>query len=102
MIAFRRGSVAEVIDDGVSGFVVESIEEAVDAVRRLDRLDRRTCRSVFERRFTAARMAAQYVEIYERLVAESRRSSLASGPAPRALGAARTTTRTVHDALEQV
>ena len=102
VIAFRRGSVAEVIDDGVSGFVVESIEEAVDAVRRLDRLDRRTCRSVFERRFTAARMAAQYVEVYERLVAESRRSSLASGPAPRALGTAGTTTRTVHDALEQV
>jgi glycosyltransferase involved in cell wall biosynthesis len=67
VIAWRRGSVPEVLDDGVSGFVVESIEEAVEAVGKVDRLSRAGCRQVFERRFDAERMAADYVEIYRRL-----------------------------------
>jgi glycosyltransferase involved in cell wall biosynthesis len=68
VIAFRRGSVAEVIDDGVSGYVVDSVSSAVDALERLEHLDRRRCREAFERRFAAARMAGDYVRIYERLV----------------------------------
>ncbi|HSL20202.1 MAG TPA: glycosyltransferase family 4 protein [Vicinamibacterales bacterium] len=67
VIAFRGGSVDEVLEEGVSGFVVESVEEAVDAVARIDALDRRVCRDSFERRFTAARMAADYVDLYQRL-----------------------------------
>jgi glycosyltransferase involved in cell wall biosynthesis len=69
VIAFRRGSVAEVIDHGVTGFVVDSVEEAVAAVERVEELDRETCRRVFVERFSARRMAADYVEIYERLIA---------------------------------
>jgi glycosyltransferase involved in cell wall biosynthesis len=69
VIAFRGGSVAEVLDDGVTGFVVDSVEEAIEAAGRIDALDRRTCRAVFERRFTVARMAAQYVTVYERILA---------------------------------
>jgi glycosyltransferase involved in cell wall biosynthesis len=65
VIAFRGGSVAEVIDDGVTGFVVETVEEAVDAVRAIDRISRRTCREIFERRFSATRMALDYVRVYE-------------------------------------
>jgi glycosyltransferase involved in cell wall biosynthesis len=72
VIAFRGGSVPEVLDDGVSGFIVENIQEAVDMVGRLDRLDRRTCRRVFEQRFTVARMARQYVEEYRRLITPDR------------------------------
>ncbi|HEY8515218.1 MAG TPA: glycosyltransferase family 4 protein [Candidatus Binatia bacterium] len=78
VVAFRRGSVPEVIDEGVTGFVVENIDEAVRAVGRLDQLDRRTCRTVFEKRFSAERMAREYVEIYKRLIARDRRTTLAA------------------------
>ena len=71
VIAFRSGSVPEVIDDGVTGFIVESEEEAVEAVRnRLPKLDRRKVRAGFERRFTARRMAEDYVRHYQQLVAK--------------------------------
>jgi glycosyltransferase involved in cell wall biosynthesis len=67
VIAWRRGSVPEVIDDGVTGFIVETIEQAVEAVHRIDNLDRARCRTVFERRFDAARMTSDYIEVYKRL-----------------------------------
>ncbi|MCA1440285.1 glycosyltransferase family 4 protein [Ensifer sp. IC4062] len=67
VIAFRCGSVPEIIDDGVSGFVVDSMEEAVKAVQSLDRIDRRAVRATFEERFTAQRMASDYLEIYRSL-----------------------------------
>jgi glycosyltransferase involved in cell wall biosynthesis len=68
VIAYRHGSVPEVIDDGVTGFVVDSEEEAVQAVRRLGEIDRRQVRACFERRFAARRMASEYVALYEDLV----------------------------------
>jgi glycosyltransferase involved in cell wall biosynthesis len=68
VIAWRNGSVPEVIEDGVTGFVVDSIEDAVDAVGRVAWLDRRLCRRVFEERFDAARMARDYVGVYRALV----------------------------------
>jgi glycosyltransferase involved in cell wall biosynthesis len=68
VIAWKQGSVPELIESGVSGWIVESVDEAVTALRRVDRIDRRACRSVFERRFTAERMARDYVAIYEALV----------------------------------
>lgn len=70
VIAFRRGSVPEVIEDGVSGFVVDTVEEAAAAVQRLRAIDRRNVRKAFELRFTADRMARDYVEVYKRLVDE--------------------------------
>jgi len=81
VIAFRGGSVPEVIDEGVTGFVVESVEEAADAVRAAERLDRARCRSVFEERFTAARMAADYVAIYETLASQRASALAVSGAA---------------------
>jgi glycosyltransferase involved in cell wall biosynthesis len=71
VIACNRGSVPEVIDDGVTGFVVEDETEAVAAVARIDSLDRARIRTVFEQRFTARRMAEDYVEIYESLAVEN-------------------------------
>jgi glycosyltransferase involved in cell wall biosynthesis len=68
VVAFRRGSVPEIIEDGVSGFVVENEEEALAALRRVPGLDRRAVRAAFERRFTARRMAEDYVRVYEQLV----------------------------------
>jgi hypothetical protein len=69
VIAYRRGSVPEVIEEDVSGFVVDSIDEAVGAVRRAADLNRAKVRAEFERRFTAERMAHDYVDIYEHLLA---------------------------------
>ncbi|MBN9491711.1 MAG: glycosyltransferase family 4 protein [Alphaproteobacteria bacterium] len=69
IVAFRAGSVPEIIEDGVTGFVVCDISEAVKAVLRLDTLDRRQVRAVFEHRFTVERMAQDYSTIYERLAA---------------------------------
>jgi glycosyltransferase involved in cell wall biosynthesis len=66
-IAWRAGSVPEVIDDGLSGFLVSSMEGAVEAVRRLPSLPRAKIRAVFERRFTAARMTRDYIGIYQKL-----------------------------------
>jgi glycosyltransferase involved in cell wall biosynthesis len=67
-IAFRAGSVPELIDDGVTGFIVKNEEEAVAALKRVPGLSRARCRAVFERRFTACRMAKDYLSIYEALV----------------------------------
>jgi glycosyltransferase involved in cell wall biosynthesis len=69
VIAWRRGSVPEVIDEGVTGYITETIDDAVDAVAKIGRLSRARCRQVFEERFDADRMAADYVEIYRRAVA---------------------------------
>lgn len=64
VIAFGRGSVPEVIDPGITGFIVSSVDEAVACLGRARRLDRRQCRRQFERRFCAARMAREYCSIY--------------------------------------
>jgi glycosyltransferase involved in cell wall biosynthesis len=68
-IAWRAGSVPEVIDEGVTGFAVESVDEAVSAVEKAASFDRRTVRETFEKRFSAARMARDYVGIYQSLPA---------------------------------
>ena len=74
VIAFRSGSVPEVVDHGVTGFVVDGEAEAVQAIRRLDELDRRRVRAHFEQRFTARRMAEEYARHYEVLVAAEPKS----------------------------
>jgi glycosyltransferase involved in cell wall biosynthesis len=69
VIAFRNGSVPEIIEHGVNGLIVTDEEAAVEAVRNLHRLSRRRTRESFEARFTANRMAFDYVRIYEQLTA---------------------------------
>jgi glycosyltransferase involved in cell wall biosynthesis len=59
VIAYRSGSVPEVVEDGVTGFIVENEDQAVRAVGDLGRLDRRTVRARFEERFSASRMARE-------------------------------------------
>jgi glycosyltransferase involved in cell wall biosynthesis len=68
VVAWRCGSVPEVIDDGVTGFVVDDLEQAVRATESISALDRQRVRDVFEARFSARRMAADYLAVYERLV----------------------------------
>jgi glycosyltransferase involved in cell wall biosynthesis len=67
VIAWRRGSVPEVVADGVTGFVVDSIEQAVRGVESLGTLRRSDCRRAFEERFVATRMAKNYLEVYRGL-----------------------------------
>jgi glycosyltransferase involved in cell wall biosynthesis len=67
VIAYPRGSVPEVIEDGVTGFLVNGVDAAAAAVERAATLDRARVRAAFERRFTARRMAEDYLEVYERL-----------------------------------
>jgi glycosyltransferase involved in cell wall biosynthesis len=69
VIAFRNGSVPEVVDEGVTGFILDNEAEAAAATQRLRGLDRAQIRRVFEKRFTARRMAEDYVNIYRRLIA---------------------------------
>ena len=69
VIAYACGSVPEVIEDGVTGFIVRTDAEAIAAVGRLATLDRFTVRQRFEQRFSATAMALRYVDIYERLAA---------------------------------
>jgi glycosyltransferase involved in cell wall biosynthesis len=71
VIAFRSGSVSEVLKDGTSGFIVDTIEQASAAARRITSLDRAAVRAEFDRRFTVERMARGYLEIYPELAAAS-------------------------------
>lgn len=68
-IAFRRGSVSEILEEGTSGFIVDTMEQAITAVQRIPSLDRTKVREAFERRFTVERMAHDYLRIYRELTA---------------------------------
>ena len=68
VIAYRGGAVPEITVQGHTGFVVEALEDAVTAVRRIPQLSRKRCREVFEKQFTAARMASDYVRVFDRLI----------------------------------
>lgn len=70
VIAFNCGSVPEVIDEGKTGYVVNTIEEAVEKVRDIDSMDRSLCRKIFEERFTDQRMAMDYLQVYNQLQEE--------------------------------
>ena len=71
VVAWRCGSVPEVVEHGISGFIVDGMDEAVAAVGRLDRLDRRRVRACFDRRFSAEVMARNYLRLYWRLFRDS-------------------------------
>ncbi len=69
-IAYRRGSVPEVIEHGKTGFIVDTVSEAVAAIARLPELPRQAIRARFEERWTARRMADDYLALYQRLIDE--------------------------------
>ena len=80
VVAFRRGSVPEVVDDGVTGFIVDDLDDAIRVLGRLDELDRRRVRATFDARFSAEAMARSYVRIYERLLTQEQRKIVAVPP----------------------
>lgn len=69
ILAFRCGSVPEIIEDGITGAIVETMEDAIAALPRVLALDRKRVRDRFDERFSATRMAKEYVEIYQSLIA---------------------------------
>ena len=81
VVAFRGGSVPEVIEHGVTGFIVDTLDDAIAATRQVSRLDRQRCRAEFERRFSIGRMAADYVDLYQRLIAERALTRMLTGVA---------------------
>jgi glycosyltransferase involved in cell wall biosynthesis len=74
VIAWDNGAVPEVVDDGVTGFIVRSIDEALAALKRVGTLDRRRVRATFERRFSATTMSKNYLSLYSRLIRPARSS----------------------------
>jgi glycosyltransferase involved in cell wall biosynthesis len=87
VIAMRRGSVPEIIEDGVTGFVVDNEAEALAAISRLGTIDRRRVRAEFERRFAAHRMVEDYLQLYktlaqERWVTDQARTSIRNAVMP--------------------
>lgn len=70
VIAYARGSMRELIDHGVTGFLVESFDEAVEAIGRIGEIDRAACRRAVEARFTVDRMADHYLALYEQILGQ--------------------------------
>ncbi|MBR1155348.1 glycosyltransferase family 4 protein [Bradyrhizobium sp. JYMT SZCCT0428] len=68
VIARNRGSMPELIDDGVTGFLVDSLDAAVDAIARIDEIDRAACRAAVSARFTVDRMADRYLDLYRSIL----------------------------------
>jgi glycosyltransferase involved in cell wall biosynthesis len=71
VLAFRRGSVPEIIDNGVTGYIVDDCEQAVKALQEVPRLSRWAIRQCFKRKFSAERMALDYISLYQQLVSEA-------------------------------
>jgi glycosyltransferase involved in cell wall biosynthesis len=68
VIACNRGSMPELIDDGVTGFLVNNVDEAVNAISRIGEIDRAACRAAVSARFTVDRMADRYLDLYRSLL----------------------------------
>jgi glycosyltransferase involved in cell wall biosynthesis len=67
VVAYRHGSVPEIVEHGVTGFIVTNQEQALRAAREIESIDRAACRASFEQRFSATRMATDYLELYRRM-----------------------------------
>jgi len=76
VIAYNRGAVPEVIKHGVSGFIINTQQEAINAVGQLDTIDRQGCRRVFEQRFSSQRMTQSYLRLYEQQIRQHQKGEL--------------------------
>ena len=81
VIAWRCGSVPEIVEDGVTGFIVDNEEEAITALGKIHHLDRRRIRAAFEQRFTARQMAQNYLKCFKQLIVPA--SALVARPPTR-------------------
>lgn len=78
VVAYPFGSVPEVMAEGISGYMVSDLAGAVEAIKKIDKIDRKRVRKHFEQRFTAERMALDYIKIYERMVSRKKAPLAAS------------------------
>jgi glycosyltransferase involved in cell wall biosynthesis len=85
VVGFANGALPDIVEDGVTGFIVRNVDEMADAIARVDRLDPRACRDAARRRFSSAVMARRYVERYEWMLLQSRTGD--ASPAPSSLSA---------------
>lgn len=76
VIAFRSGSVPEIIEDGISGYIVESMDQAIDATLHINELSRKICRQRFEQRFSVETMTDAYLNVYEKVITETHSSNI--------------------------
>ena len=81
VFAYRRGSIPEIIEDGVTGFICDNLNEMVAAIDRLPLIQRQQCRDSFEARFTVQRMVEDYLALYERMAATARPRTHSNGRA---------------------
>jgi glycosyltransferase involved in cell wall biosynthesis len=79
VVAYGRGAVPELLQDGATGFIVHDQRQAIAAARRVHQLDRRHCRQAFERHFTATAMAERYLAVYRSLLGARRGAPTLSG-----------------------
>ncbi len=91
VVAFRCGSVPEIIRDGRTGYIVDDVAGAVKAIAAIDSIDRAVCREEFDGRFTSERMASDYVAAYEKILAAERNAIEFRRPSPRTLPILETT-----------
>lgn len=93
VLAYQRGSVPEIVDHGITGFISEYLSEMADSVEQVAQIDRARCRQAFEQRFTIERMVRGYLKVYEQLAGSRRTRLLRNGRGtPHAIPAMRTQT----------
>jgi glycosyltransferase involved in cell wall biosynthesis len=85
VIAWNAGSVPEIVDEGVTGSIVDSVDAAVAELQGVDAFDRARVRAVFERRFSVTTMANRYLDLYSRIGRSARPRGRFASPAARAL-----------------
>lgn len=78
VVAYRRGSLPELIDQGITGTICDSFDDLVNAIEQIPSLDRRLCRQVFEERFTVERMVQDYLRVYQELTGTEETTDLHS------------------------
>ncbi|MBU6434372.1 MAG: glycosyltransferase, partial [Nitrospirae bacterium] len=78
VLAYRRGSVPEIIDDGVTGYICNHLDEFATAVEQVSLLERRRCREAFESRFTVERMVQDYLDVYAQILNDRSTTALRS------------------------
>jgi glycosyltransferase involved in cell wall biosynthesis len=103
VIAFARGSAPEVIEDGVTGYLVKTKEEMAERIRQLDRIDRKRCRARARERWSVTRMAEDYSDLYAQLLQENPQNArvergVSVDPSPRVPAKARAAAGTDHGA----
>ncbi len=68
VIAFNRGSMPEIIENCKNGFLINTVDDAIDAVGQIKTIDRKYCRSYIEQHFTVDQMADEYIQVYETIL----------------------------------